>query len=122
MQDVTELKEAENNLIKATAQWRATFDSIADPVIIVDNDFRIVRVNRAAASPHGPSHEKVPGNYCYTLVCHADGPPVACPHAKMLETKERVRLRPTLIPQENGSSSPLIPYSMSQATWWGPCK
>jgi len=87
-QDVTQLKDAEERLTNAAAQWRTTFDSIADPVMILDNDFKIVRANRAAAVLMDLPVEKVPGNHCYALMHHSDGPPGICPHAKMLETKE----------------------------------
>lgn len=87
-QDVTQLKEAEEGLVRAARQWRVTFDSIADPVMIIDNDFRILRANRAAAALMGLAVEKVPGNRCYALMHHSDGPPGICPHSRMLETKE----------------------------------
>ncbi|MDD3846968.1 MAG: PAS domain S-box protein [Syntrophorhabdaceae bacterium] len=87
-QDITRLKEAEDNLIRAAGHWRTTFDSIADPIMILDNDFKIIRANRAAASLAGIPIEKVPGNHCYAIMHHADRPLEMCPHAKMLETKE----------------------------------
>ena len=86
--DVTQLKDAEEKLINAAAQWRTTFDSIADPVMIIDNDFRILRANKATSVFTALPIEKIPGNRCYNIMHHTDGPLEICPHTKMRETKE----------------------------------
>ena len=40
-------KQVEQRLALAAAQWQDTFDAIEDPVMILDEDFRVVRANQA---------------------------------------------------------------------------
>ncbi len=42
---VTNRTQKEQKVGKAAEEWQTTFDSILDPVMILDREFRIVRVN-----------------------------------------------------------------------------
>ena len=44
-----EREEAEGQIKRAAEEWKTTFDSITDAVMILNNDFKITRVNRATA-------------------------------------------------------------------------
>ena len=63
-------------LERAKAQWEQTFDSISDPILISDSQFRIVRLNRAAASCFDVPIKEAVGRVCYELVKGREGP---CP-------------------------------------------
>lgn len=47
--DVTHHKKAEQELWQAKNDWERTFDSVPDFIAILDNQYRIVRANRAMA-------------------------------------------------------------------------
>ncbi|NTW38050.1 MAG: PAS domain-containing protein, partial [Syntrophobacteraceae bacterium] len=44
------LTRSERNLQRATDEWKTTFDSIQDPIMVLDRKFRIARVNQATVS------------------------------------------------------------------------
>ena len=65
-------------------QWQQTFDSVPDLIAILDNEHRMVRVNRAMAQWLGLSAEECVGRKCYECVHGLDAPPDFCPHTKAL--------------------------------------
>lgn len=81
-----ERKEAEEKIKQAAAEWRITFDSIADLVSIHDKDFRLVRVNKAFADALGMHPQDIIGKPCYEVVHGTSEPIPNCPHKRTLET------------------------------------
>ncbi len=71
---------AEEAVKKAADQWRATFDSIPDMIMIIDRDFIIRRVNKALCRFTGLDFDQVIGGPCYKILDGQDGPPLSCPH------------------------------------------
>ncbi|MFH1059071.1 MAG: PAS domain S-box protein [Pseudomonadota bacterium] len=65
-------------------QWEATFDAIPDLIAILDQDYRLVRVNRAMADHLGSEAEECVGQHCFNLVHGADAPWPSCPLTSML--------------------------------------
>ncbi len=82
VQDITKQKMAEQELWKAKNDWERTFDSVPDFVAVLDNQFRIVRANKAMAQQLGVSPEKAVGLFCYQCVHGLDKPPDFCPHSQ----------------------------------------
>ena len=60
-----EREEAEGHIKKAAEEWKTTFDSITDAVMILNNEFRIMRVNRATARFFDMPIDKIVGNSCF---------------------------------------------------------
>lgn len=60
-QDITERKNMEAKIKLDAEEWRATFNSIPDPIMILDDFYRVVRVNTAAKSLIGFSEDKTIG-------------------------------------------------------------
>jgi PAS domain S-box-containing protein len=81
-------KAAQQRLEQATEEWARTFDSIADMVFLIDSDFRLLRVNKAAADALSWKPEELVGKHCYEVVHGTDGPVPYCPHRKTLKTGE----------------------------------
>ncbi len=54
------------DIADAATEWRNTFDSVEDMILLLDEQFRIIRANRAAESafPDSP----ILGRHCYQLV------------------------------------------------------
>lgn len=63
-------------LERAKMEWERTFDSISDPILICDNHFRLVRLNKAAASCLGLPLRAAAGKVCYKVITGEDSP---CP-------------------------------------------
>jgi PAS domain S-box-containing protein len=83
--DVTHHKKAEQELWRAKNDLERTFDSIPDFIAILDNQYRIVRANRAMAQQLGVTPEKATGLFCYQCVHGLDNPPDFCPHAQTVK-------------------------------------
>jgi PAS domain S-box-containing protein len=77
-----ERKKIENQIKHAAEEWRATFDSIKDLLLIVDKDFKIIRVNRAFSDIFRLEPKEVIGKFCYELVHGAKEPHHDCPVKK----------------------------------------
>ncbi len=71
---------AEEAVKKAAEQWRLTFDTIPDMIMIIDNDFIIHRVNKAVSEFLGREYHQILGEPCYRLLDGCDNPPETCPH------------------------------------------
>ena len=84
--DITERKLAENKLEQAAQEWRATFDSITDIIIIQDKDNRIRRVNKAAADLLNTTPKALLGRLCQEAMHDTQDPPVNCPHVETINT------------------------------------
>ena len=78
--DITEKKQAEQVLKQAKEEWEKTFDAIADIITIIDDDFKVVRANKAAVAFFMAKHKErartmpaekddnsIIGMYCYDL-------------------------------------------------------
>ena len=86
--NITERKQMEEKIRKAAHDWQITFDSIKDHVMILDNNFKIDRVNAAAASFFNLPHDHVVQNNCFSLMHCSDKPIDGCPLTTMLKTKK----------------------------------
>lgn len=84
-QDFTPRKLAEEEVIKAKKQWEHTFDAVPDLICMVDENYDILRVNRALANKLGMEAEKCTGHKCYELIHETEAPPSICPHTLLLE-------------------------------------
>jgi PAS domain S-box-containing protein len=84
--DITDRKKMEEEIWKAAHDWQSTFDSVKDQVMILDQDFRIDRVNAAAASFFNQPLEQIRDNRCYSLMHCTEAPHGMCPLTKMLKT------------------------------------
>ena len=62
------LLKSQEMVRKAIDEWKTTFDSVPDPMVVFDDQFRIVRVNQATASLFGLSHEQIIGKPCDALI------------------------------------------------------
>lgn len=84
VRDITESKKAQEALLKAKQEWERTFDSVTDLIAIIDNDHRILRVNRAMAQHLGRTPEDCIGLTCYEHVHGTSVPPEFCPHCRTM--------------------------------------
>jgi PAS domain S-box-containing protein len=85
IEDISKRKQLEEKITHANNEWRRTFDTIPDMITIVDNEYRIVRANRAAWQKLGCKMQDLIGKPCYTMFHGIDSPPEFCPHAQLLQ-------------------------------------
>ena len=85
--DITERKQMQEELRKSAEEWQNTFDSIQDLVMILDPEFKLLRVNGATLSFFNLPSERILGKHCYDLMHGTNEPVQTCPLAKMLKTK-----------------------------------
>ncbi len=69
-------------------EYKILFDSIPDPIFILDREFRIVKANRATARVLGMDINEILGKTCYEVVHETGEPPPECPHRKLLKDKK----------------------------------
>ena len=82
--DLLEYKNAKESAFRAKEQLERIFNTVPDHIAIIDNQFKIQRVNRSIADKLGCPQERLVGELCYKYICKADRPPSSCLHAKML--------------------------------------
>lgn len=90
--DLTDRRQAEEALRRAAQEWRTTFDSISDLISIHDRDFRIVRLNMAAAKAIGMTPKEALGRHCYEVFHGTSEPPRDCPVREVMHTGKTARL------------------------------
>jgi len=90
--DVTADKEMEARLEKASEEWKATFDAIHDLVMILDGQFRIVRMNAAVESFFHLPPEEIRGAHCYTLMHGTAEPLEECPYTRATKSARHEEL------------------------------
>jgi len=82
--DLLAYKKAKESALRAKEQLERIFNAIPDHIAIIDNQFKIQRVNKSIADKLGCPQERLVGELCYKYICKADRPPSSCLHAKML--------------------------------------
>jgi len=82
------VEEARNGLeikvLERTEEWERTLDAIADPVMILDTDHKIIKANKSMATALGVTPAGAVGLTCYESVHGTKEPPEFCPHSKLL--------------------------------------
>jgi PAS domain S-box-containing protein len=61
-------------------EWVKTFDSIEDPILVHDADFRVRRVNQALARRLGRQPWEIVGHFCEAVLSRDHGPWDGCPY------------------------------------------
>ena len=81
----SERKQAEKLVERAKQEWERTFDSVPDLIAILDENHKMLRVNKAMADRLGITPNDAVGLTCYQHVHGTQEPPDYCPHCKSLE-------------------------------------
>ena len=78
--EVAEHRHAELALARAERDWERTFESMPDPIAVLDNEHRLVRMNRAMAERLSANPEAGCKQTCFSCVHGRSEPPPECPH------------------------------------------
>jgi PAS domain S-box-containing protein len=76
----------QEKLQRTSNQWRATFDSIPDWILILDLGCGIVKVNKALADSFGRHPREIVRSNCRGLIGEVDWPCEECPHTCVIES------------------------------------
>lgn len=74
------VEERTAELKRAKEEWERTFDSVPDLIAILDNNHRILRVNKSMADRMHCTPDNCIGQTCYKVVHGMESPPQFCPH------------------------------------------
>jgi PAS domain S-box-containing protein len=85
---IMERKQAEEAIIRAAEEWRATFDSIDDMIATIDSNNLILRVNKAFSDAVGIPPQELIGKHCYEIIHNSSTPYALCPHIKTIKTRK----------------------------------
>ncbi len=88
--DVTERRRIEERLRENEALLEGVFESITDPVVVLDRTLTVARVNRAVER-FFPEGTPLIGKKCYEALHAGPGPCENCPAGRTLETGEVTR-------------------------------
>ncbi len=72
MADITQRKEAEEKIIRSKQEWERTFDTVYDPIVILDSHYRVLRINQAAADHMGLPLQACIGQSFFTFEENAE--------------------------------------------------
>lgn len=86
-----EAARLEELIHRAKKEWELTFDTVPDPVLLIDEQRVIRRANRAAAALFALRPNQVVGRHCYELVHGASEPRRDCPHQRLVESGREQR-------------------------------
>lgn len=79
--------DSTGNSSTASGEWQAVFDSLADPVMVLDSELVVCRANQAAARLFNLPVQGLSDGDCCALL-HGDDPPIGdCPCRRTLATK-----------------------------------
>ncbi|MDA8432698.1 MAG: PAS domain-containing protein [Nitrospiraceae bacterium] len=78
------LREEEERIRRAKNEIEKTFDAVPDLITLIDDNYRIVRVNKAMARKLGLNSQEIVGSHCYARICGNEKPPEGCPFSVML--------------------------------------
>ena len=86
-----ETAKFQEQIARAKRDWELTFDSVPDPVMVVNEECGIQRANRALAELVGLELSEIIGKHCYEVLHRSDKPREDCPHQCLLKTGTQAR-------------------------------
>ncbi|HEY2930935.1 MAG TPA: PAS domain-containing protein, partial [Acidobacteriota bacterium] len=78
-------------MLSAKRNWELTFDSVPDPVLLLDAERLVLRANRAATEVFGLKFPVLLGKHCYELLSCPGETREDCPHKRLLQDGQPVR-------------------------------
>lgn len=85
---LTELETLVHVISRGKYAWESTFDAIADPVMLVKNDYSVERANLAMARTSQKEITTVVGKKCYQIFAGRQTPCEGCPLKESLSKGE----------------------------------
>lgn len=74
----------DTGFLQIQREWGHTFNAIPDPIMILDNNHQIIRMNKAMAEALGMPSQDTVGRHCYEILHCTNAPIACCPHSQLL--------------------------------------
>ncbi|MBU1054949.1 MAG: PAS domain-containing protein [Proteobacteria bacterium] len=87
--DITRLKQAEEDATMLALEWESTFNASNDIFWILDNDQRILRLNKAAEKFFHHTCQDLIGKHCFEVVHKTSHPIPECPFLRSRQSLQR---------------------------------
>jgi PAS domain S-box-containing protein len=87
-----EVARRQEQIRRAKEEWELTFDTVPDPVMLLDDQYRIRYANRATATLAGVELEELNGKICYEALHGLTQPHPDCPRPRMMATGREQRV------------------------------
>ena len=85
LHDISEIKRFQDaGLDRANQEWERTFNAISDLVMVLDDQHKILRVNKAMADALRMTDPDLIGKLCFEVVHGEKEPLLFCPHSELL--------------------------------------
>lgn len=85
--NINRLEASKEEYLRAKEDWKYTFDAVPDLIAIMDDNYRIVRINKAMAMKLGMTSQECTGLKCYQVVHGTDVPAPFCMNSQLLDDK-----------------------------------
>lgn len=72
---------------QGSREWESTFDAISDLVTVIDENFRLIKANRATEKIAHQRVEEVIGRKCYEVLAHRKTPCRNCPAVESFKSQ-----------------------------------
>jgi PAS domain S-box-containing protein len=69
-------------------EWETTFNSVRDMITVHDDEFRILKVNKAFCEAYGGEPESFQGKHCFEIMHKINDPIKGCIYKQTIETKQ----------------------------------
>lgn len=86
--EINERKKIEETLRKADDDWRDSFNSLEEIMVIMDKDYKIENINSSGLAFLGKEKEAVIGERCYQSIHNKDQHCAYCPFQESLKSKK----------------------------------
>ena len=87
--EITTRKQAEKQLLELSKQWQTTFDAVADGILLLDSEQRILRSNKAMNEMFPEYRDGLMGRHCWEVIHGTNNPIPECPIRKMKNSRHR---------------------------------
>lgn len=86
-----EIARQQDEIRRAKEEWELTFDTVPDPILLLDEQFRIKHANRATSALLGLEPAQLLGKRCYEVLHGMTGPHANCPYRRLFATGKEQR-------------------------------
>jgi len=84
-----EAARLQEQILCAKREWELTFDTVPDPVFLLDDQCRVQRCNRAASEILGLPFSQLIGRPCYEVIHGLSEKRPDCPHTRLLQSGQQ---------------------------------
>ena len=89
LMDITEWKQAEEEIKSAAVEWQTTFDAMNDAICLIDNNGILLQCNQSYINLFGKTKTEILGKHCWEVVHGTNKSIDGCPFVKLKKSLQR---------------------------------